>query len=144
MDYSKNLVMFIMAFILIGTGFAKAEETKVPEGSKGAVKIEYKAEDFRDPFQNENIEIQEEPQAPAEPRPLPVLEVQGIIWGGNFPQAIINSKVLGIGDTIEGVRIIDINNSRVIVSFDRQKYNLSTISAVATRNEKPQETKMKP
>ncbi len=90
-------------------------------------KVEYKASDLRDPFQG--------PFAPKEtpvagpgvlsaPQVSPSLEVQGIIWGGGFPQAIINKKVVKIGDTIEGMQIMDINKSGVIVASGDYTYNL--------------------
>lgn len=147
MKRPKGKMVFV--FIIIFAGWvmilarAQAEEAKAPGGAKAAVKIEYSAEDLRDPFQMEKIEIKEEPQGPVEPRPLPVMQVKGVVWGGSHPQAIVNNKVVGIGDTIEGVRIADISNSQVVVLFDNRKYNLSTTSTVSTKN-KPQQTKKNP
>ncbi len=114
---------------------AEAAAVNAPESSRGANTAEYKAGDLRDPFQEEKIEIKE-PEAPVETGPLPALQVQGIVWGGNSPQAIINNKVVGLGDTIEGVRITGINNSVVTVSFGNRQYNFSTISALSPKGSK--------
>lgn len=89
--------------------------------------VEYKAQDLRDPFQGpfapEGTSVAG-PEVLAAPQTLPSLEIQGIIWGGDFPQAIINNKVVKIGDTIEGVQIMDINQSGVIVASGDYTYNL--------------------
>jgi len=131
--------IFILLITSIGMvipfGSTEAVEAKAPERSRGANTAEYKAEGLRDPFQGEKIEIKE-PEAPGETKPLPALKVQGIVWGGNSPQAIINNKVVGVGDTIEGVRITGINNSVVTVSFGNRPYNLSTISAISPKGSK--------
>lgn len=92
--------------------------------------IEYKAEDLKDPFEGYIKEKGEEviPESQRD-MPLPSLTVQGIIWGGNLPQAIINNKVVKIGDMIEGVRVTEINKSGVTVFFGYRKYNLSAPAA---------------
>ena len=95
--------------------------------------IEYKAEGLRDPLESY---LKKEEVLPAQPQqeiapspPPPALTVQGIIWGGRFPQAIINNKIVKAGDTIEGVRIIDINKDGVTVFFGNRKYNLLSPAA---------------
>jgi len=111
-----------------------AAETTAPEGYQEANKIEYKSEDSRDPFQEEKIEIEEQPQVQIETKPLPSLQIQGIVWGGGFPQAIINNKVVRVGDTIEEVRITDINKSGVTVFSGNRQYNLSTVSPASLQD----------
>jgi len=131
---AKPLPYRLISFIsmVISPKTAKAAETMAPEGSKGANKIEYKSEDLRDPFQEEKIEIEEQPQVQIETEPLTGFQVQGIVWGGGFPQAIINNKVVRVGDTIEEVRITDINKSGVTVFSGNRQYNLSTSSPVSS------------
>lgn len=119
----------------IFAGYLCADEQQANKtansGKEGLIEPqEYKVEALRDPFQSylakegikditgENIEL------PA--KPLPSLTVQGIIWGGKVPQAIINNKVLKTGDIIEEVKIIAISNKGITVSFSGQEYNLST------------------
>ncbi len=126
MPNKRVVVIFSLIFMsmVIYLKPAKAEEAAAQVSPQAANKIEYKSEGLRDPFEEEEIETKEEPQA--QPKLLPALQVQGIVWGGSLPQAIINNKVVRVGDTIEGVRIADINKSGVAVFFDNRQYNLST------------------
>ena len=91
--------------------------------------VEYKAEGSRDPFQPLDKKIIEPvevavPQQPEQEVPLPALNISAIVWGGIFPQAIINEKVVKPGDSIEGVNIVDINKTGITVSFTNRIYNL--------------------
>lgn len=112
------------------------EEIKKLEGAGKAVpqeviarpKVEYKAEGLRDPFQAPIIEqvIQGEKVQVLDTGTLPVsLTVQGIIWGGRFPQAIINNKVVKVKDTIEGALIVAIDKDSITVLFQGRQYNLT-------------------
>ncbi len=105
--------------------------------------VEYKAEDLRDPFQNPNIAEGKEPAEESEVSEtkeiIPLsLTVQGLIWGGSFPQAIINNKVVKVGDIIEGARIISIDKEGITVFFEERQYNLSPPAKGATSSGKPQ------
>ena len=133
---SQTMVSRPISFIgmVFSIKTAEAAETMAPEGYPEANKIEYKSEELRDPFQEEEIEIEEQPQVQIETKPLPSLQIQGIVWGGGFPQAIINNKVMRVGDTIEGVRITDINKNGVTVFFENQKYTLSVSSPVSSQD----------
>ena len=51
-------------------------------------------------------------------RSLPALRVQGIIWGGDRPQAIINDRIVELGDDVEGATIKSIQKDGVNVLFD--------------------------
>ena len=55
--------------------------------------------------------------------------IQGLIWGGNFPQAIINNKVYKVGDTIQGATISNIDKNGIIFTLSGKKYILSSSSA---------------
>ncbi len=116
--------------------FAPTQELEAKEG--GGTKqervdigqmptVEYSASGLRDPFQSYitsgNLPSSRGAEISGE-QALPSLEVQGIIWGGSFPQAIINHKVVKVGDTLEGVRIIAINQQGVIVFFGSRQYSL--------------------
>lgn len=90
---------------------------------------EYRAGDLRDPFQSPFLPEETSvagPAVPTEaaPQTPPSLKVQGIIWGGDFPQAIINNTVVKIGDIIEDAEIMDINQSGVIVACGNYTYSL--------------------
>jgi hypothetical protein len=59
-----------------------------------------------------------------EARPLPELKVQGLIWGGNIPQAIINGNVVAVGDVVNEARIEAIDRSGITVFFDKRSYTI--------------------
>jgi len=120
------IILFIGIFIFL-IRQAYAAEGSIIDESQGVNKIEYKSEDLRDPFEKE------QPKGQIETNLLPSLQVQGIVWGGSFPQAIINNKVLRVGDTIEGVRITNITKDSVTVFFGNRQYNLSTSSPISSQ-----------
>jgi hypothetical protein len=148
MERTRFIVIFVFFVVMSIYAFAEQEKfspaikelkekeveemlgEKKPAAEEVIVKpnVEYKASDLRDPFQSSFVsgEAPEEagPGVLAAPQVLPSLEVQGIIWGGDFPQAIINNKVVKIGDTIEGVQIMDINQGGVVVVSGNYTYNL--------------------
>ena len=130
------IILFIIVFIFL-VRQTQSIDGPVPEGSAGFNKIEYKAEGLKDPFQEEKIEIKEEPEVQIETKPLPGVQIQGIVWGGAFPQAIINNKVVKIGDTIGQLQIIDIAKSGITVLFENRKYNLSVPSAPTQKSPNP-------
>lgn len=48
---------------------------------------------------------------------FPLLKLSGVIMGGSRSCAIINSKTVESGETIEGVRLVDIRENSVVVEF---------------------------
>lgn len=124
------IAVFLNVFIFL-LSYALAQKTAASNEATVSDKVEYKAEGFRDPFQVEDLEIErikqeQTPQQSSEIKSLPDLEIQGIVWGGRFPQAIINNKVVKIGDIIDEARIIDIAKDGVTVTFEKREYNLSS------------------
>lgn len=98
--------------------------------------VEYKSSQLRDPFMT--YLIKEEP-LPAATLPetatttvagpgldVSRFRVQGIIWGAKVPQAIINNKVLTIGDLIDGAEILSIEKKGITVSFNGAVYSLNS------------------
>ncbi len=53
--------------------------------------------------------------------PLPKLTIEGIIWNSDMPQAIVDGKVVRIGDVIKNVEIIDIEKKGIIVNYNGEK-----------------------
>jgi len=105
--------------------------------------IEYSSGDLRDPFgdllklvvEKEKKEKADEtaqaPQETVEPQQQPMpsldkLKVQGVVWGGKIPQVIINNKILGIGDLIEGFTISGIDKKGITLNFAGRMVNLAT------------------
>lgn len=48
------------------------------------------------------------------------VRLEGIIWDEKKPIAVINDKVVGIGDEISGAKIIDIRQNEVIFDVNGQ------------------------
>ncbi|MFA5357148.1 MAG: hypothetical protein WC301_07115 [Candidatus Omnitrophota bacterium] len=123
----RKRIIRVLLIIFSGLVFSlygqHACEAAAQDDKAGGI-TEYKSGGLRDPFQQDVVEIIE-PEIQAEPRPLPLLEVQGMVWGGRMPQAIINNKVVKIGDMIEGVRIAAIDKGGIVVFFDNQPHTLS-------------------
>lgn len=109
------------------------QEKQVPLERIIRPNVEYKAEGLRDPFEELGVQEGAAAKEAGGPEsagtPPPVLNVQGLIWGGALPQAIINDKVVKAGDTIDGARITDITKEGVSVLFEGRQYNLSSPAA---------------
>jgi len=80
----------------------------------------YTASTLRDPLQSlfpggpKKLEVRpsQEPGRVTAPSPgegrLPTLTIQGLIWGGPKPKAIIDNEVYGVGDIVQGATITEI------------------------------------
>jgi hypothetical protein len=105
-------------------GFIAAAEETTADGIIARPVVEYSSGKLRDPFKTALIkeEPKKVPEKEAElPKPvldLSTLNVQGIIWGVKNPQAIINDKVLTIGDLIEGAEILSIDKKGITLNFN--------------------------
>jgi type II secretory pathway component PulC len=92
-------------------------------------KVEYKASGSRDPFTGIAIEENIKDIVSDVSSPPPDLKVQGIIWGGRLPQAIINNKVLKVGDTVQNAKVINIGKDGVTVLFGGRNFTLGSPAA---------------
>lgn len=52
------------------------------------------------------------------------LELQGIIYDKAYPRAIINDKVVKVGDTVEGAKVMKIEGKSVAMSLRDKKITL--------------------
>jgi len=132
-----NRVYRFILFILFLAGamnlrfIALAQENKDDEVIARAI-VEYKSGQLRDPFQSYIISEKKEEQVAAQKdtgsiKPvldLNKIEVQGIIWGGKIPQAIVNNKVLAVGDLIEGAQILSIDKGGITLNLSGEIINL--------------------
>ncbi|NQT90845.1 MAG: hypothetical protein HQ558_06285 [Candidatus Omnitrophica bacterium] len=48
-------------------------------------------------------------------KPLPKLNISGLIWNADMHQAIVNGKVLKVGDSVDGVKIVKIDKEGITV-----------------------------
>jgi len=123
------LFIFVVAGAMNFIHIASAQENSKENTKEGAMDgvlsrpvVEYKSGQLRDPFRQ--LTVAKEKKAAGEKKVdlmqagsnLGNLEVQGIIWGGRFPQAIVNDRVLTVGDTIEGAKILSIDKNGITLS----------------------------
>jgi len=57
-------------------------------------------------------------------RPLPNVTINGIIWNSDRPQAIINGRIIDIGDTISEIQITGIRKTGIDGLFDGRNVTL--------------------
>jgi len=134
-------IIFLLAVLLfpclLRTEVSCAQEQKEGLDNQESVTrptVEYVADKLRDPFEGviteETVMEDSHAQAVVTPQPEPPsLVVQGIIWGGDFNQAIINHKVVKAGDTIEGVRIVSVDKEGVAALFEGRQYTIPSPAA---------------
>lgn len=133
-------VIFFFIILLLSPGFSFLVLAEVKSKGMGAKKVKYTSQDLRDPFKSPfEIEMEslgEPPPPPPEEQPPPKqilsylqsrLEVQGIVWGSETPQAIINNVVLKVGEVIGGAEIIDIRKEGVYVLYEGRQYILRPV-----------------
>jgi hypothetical protein len=68
-----------------------------------------------DPFNRDRLPAENGPV-----RDLPALHLLGILYRQTGAQALINGKTAGVGDTVDGYRIMSITRENVIVQSDRR------------------------
>jgi len=134
----KKIIIFVipsLIFIFKLNNVALSQESSLVPLRQN---VEYKSEEFKDPFQppeEKEPEVEQKEQITEEakpPAPLPALKIEGLVWGGRFPQAIINQKVVKIGDAIEGAQIVDINREGVTLNFNNTQYNLPSPGIISS------------
>ncbi|MBU4334593.1 MAG: hypothetical protein KKD07_09145, partial [Candidatus Omnitrophica bacterium] len=47
----------------------------------------------------------------------PQMIISGLVWNSDRPQAIVNNKVIDVGDTIETVQIVAIRKEGIEIEF---------------------------
>lgn len=94
------------------------QERTAPE-LESRPEVKYNAGSFRDPFSASDDSkqdiVQEAGSGQQDKGAFPSLDIQGLIWGGEFPQAIINNKVFKVGDEVDGMKITEIAKDGVTV-----------------------------
>jgi len=131
-----NKYISLIFFLAGGINFSHIvlAQEKIADGVIARPVVEYKSGELRDPFQS--VVTSEEKKVTPEGKvdlmqpgsDLGNLKVQGIIWGGRIPQAIINDKVLTVGDTIEGAEILSIDKKGITLSSNGALNNLTVSS----------------
>lgn len=65
---------------------------------------------------------QSNPQSvPVEPLPVlidpPEIALMGIIYDTNHPQALFNNRIVSTGDEVEGIKVVEISRSGIVVEY---------------------------
>jgi hypothetical protein len=149
----KSGSLFLTAVILVclfsPCVFASSGEFKVinelqkqersvasPESSMNP-QIEYNAEAENDPFQSPVAVTNKEAKQEEVGQPLqeiveavlPDVSVQGLIWGARFPQAIINNKVVKVGDKLDEISVVNIDKDGITLFFKGKEFVLPSPSS---------------
>lgn len=64
------------------------------------------------------------PTPESTPVQMPSLTLQGIFWGIPRPQAIINRKIVSVGDTVEQTQVVAVTREGVTVSYNGEEREL--------------------
>lgn len=62
------------------------------------------------------------------------LNLMGILWDENNPQAIINERIVKVNDTIDNNRVIEIKKSSVTLSDGKNKIELKLWNELDSQN----------
>lgn len=121
------------AFALQGEYKAiRALETQEQSTAKAAIldrpQLQYTSGDQRDPFKTLIIKDEKAGTvqvAPGVEEKAPPMTVQGIIWGGALPVAIINDEMVKVGDTTkEGAKITSIVKEGIGFLYKDKNFNI--------------------
>ncbi|MBI3322824.1 MAG: hypothetical protein HYZ94_03995 [Candidatus Omnitrophica bacterium] len=78
--------------------------------------------------QERQTQVQQQPipgYQEAQPLPeFPAFELQGVFWGTGRPQAIINRKIVSVGDTIDGAKVTSITKEGVQLTYGEREVEL--------------------
>ena len=92
--------------------------------------VEYTGRDYRNPLKipvglTKPIEVSEKEERRII---LPVFSVQGMVWGNNRPQAIINGEVFEEGDVVQEAEIIVIDKQGITFLYQGKKFIVRPVS----------------
>ena len=64
---------------------------------------------------------------------LPPMNIQGLIWGGLHPQAIVNNTIYRVGDSIGQAKIISISRRGLTVDLQGKSVVVGTQASVGAQ-----------
>ena len=125
-----------MLFCVVTDVFAQKQSVKSNTDSLRP-KVDFANPISKNPFHNYLIEAMKKANKVEEVElavPAPNLTVQGLIWGGRLHMAIIENRVLKVGDVISGYTIDKIDKNGVIVAANGKLFKLGTPSLSPVNN----------
>lgn len=98
----------------------------------GLANFSYSESRYKDPFESLlPQEVKEEEKKEEEiireiEEDLPSMIVQGILWGGNFPQVIIDGEVYKVSDKLKNLnaKVFRIEKGAVFISYGEKIYRM--------------------
>ncbi|MDP8260057.1 MAG: hypothetical protein P9L96_03540 [Candidatus Gygaella obscura] len=127
-----NIIHFLVFFLILG--FLNSAMAAIDERQL----LIYDCVSFRDPFEptlpidlmrpekkkaSQKITMREEKINP------PTFSVQGVIWGGDIPLAIIDNSVVKIGDVMKDASIVDIKKEKIEFVYKGRYFEIPTTYA---------------
>lgn len=110
----------------VARGPTNLEQSSLPsmeEDSTSARLYVYNPGKLRDPFVRPGTRSPTVGSGePAEPTPPP-LHIEAIALAAN-PRAIINGRSVGVGDVIDGAKIVRITNNSVEIEFNNKRHTI--------------------
>lgn len=85
--------------------------------------VSYQGRNYKDPFRSRQQADPSQQNLAGMPA-LPPMTIQGIVWGSDIPQAIVNNQVVRVGNALGSVHIISIKKEGIKVIFQGQEYFL--------------------
>jgi len=132
----KKIFLIAASFLILGTikdqSLFILAQTDVNNKEKGLAPVNYTGAQYRDP-----LELPIELRTPIKPVAETAVEkegekeeeivppdftVQGMVWGGVKPQALINEGLCEKGDIIKGAEITDITKEGVTYIYKNKKF----------------------
>lgn len=127
--YRWGMSIVLALFVIVWPCAARSLEIDIPSA-------EYTAEGTRNPFKSYIVKpSQPEPEVEAQPvvmKAFPSFSIQGVFWGGRFPQAIINDKIVKEGDLIDEAKVLRITRDHIKFLFANREFSVSPSSLETT------------
>jgi hypothetical protein len=123
---AKKALVFI--FVIVALLLSRPEAIFSQTAKTVNKELKYFGVNYRDPFLS--FIPEEKKESRVEKVTPPDLKLQGIVWGADRPQAIINNTVLTKGDKILGAQIIDIEKKGVVFVYKEEQFFLDRISGM--------------
>jgi len=104
-----------------------ASQAVVPPPIPEAIRAAVRAEDLALPKPAPVASPPPSPPSAVPPAPklLPKLVLQGVTIHAGIREALINGQIVGVGDEVEGAKVVAIEPMRVRLSFDGREFTLS-------------------
>lgn len=70
----------------------------------------------------------------------PELSISGLIWNSDRPQAIINGRVVSVGDEIDGARLLSVNKEGITIEYKGIEFPVKKFTQITSGQKQYQKT----